>query len=141
MADPVFSTTLQLPAATAKDGTEVIEVIQGGASKQMPLPDALVVDKYNLAHFATTGACDLSKYQSFLIDLSAAGAKTVTFTNAPAGRSMTIVFKIKGKVGTITWPAGITWNESTAPEFGTNNTIVVLFWDGTNYIGARGAVN
>lgn len=134
-----FKTVLDLPNAVAKDGTEIIEVIQDGESRQMPLADAVKFSNYDLATGASSGVCDLAVSQTFTIDLTVAGTKAISFSNAPAARSKPIVLKFLGNIGSVTWPAGVVWNQNTAPEMGATLTLVVFYWDGANFIGAQGA--
>lgn len=94
------------------------------------------VDKYNVATGATTGAMDLDLQQSFIVD--ATSARTMSVSNVPVDRAMTLVIVFEGTGGVITWFSGITWNNDTPPELGTTRTVVVLFWDGTNWTGSEG---
>ena len=139
-AMPEVPTTPELEAAVAKNGTELIEVTQDGEAKQMSLVDALAFDKYDLKVQPSTGALDMSKQQVFTIDNSAATAKTLTFSGAPAGRAVTYVVVILGKAGAVTWPgvATLAWNADTPPDLGTNRTVVVLLWDGAIFTGMQG---
>ena len=81
---------------------------------------------------------DLNLAQVFTFTMS--GSRTLTISNEPgSGRTATLVLIISGNTGTITWPANVTWNASTAPTLGTNTTIVTLIWKGTGWVGAVGA--
>lgn len=65
--------------------------------------------------------------------------QNITLTNPPgADRAMTMVIKFKGKGGTITWPAGILWAEDKVPELSDTFTVVVLLWDGEEWVGSTG---
>lgn len=94
--------------------------------------------RYDLASISTTDTLDLATGNAFTIDAST--ARTLTFSNVPAGRNMTVVLTISGS-SAITWPAGIRWHGdgTTAPELGATWTIVVLSWDGTYWSGVLGA--
>lgn len=94
---------------------------------------------YDLVATTTTGACDLSVGNVFKIDNAASSAKTVVISKTPTGRATTVVVLITGNVGAVTWPAGITWGDNTAPELGPVLTNVILFWDGTRFVGSVGA--
>lgn len=96
------------------------------------------VDKYDLKVNTTTGAADLSSAQVFKVDNTTAGTKTVTVSNAPVGRAMTIVIKIKGAVGTIAYGNTVLWDGGSQPALGTAFTLITLFWDGTEFTGSAG---
>ena len=96
------------------------------------------VDKYDLKVTTTTGAADVNASQVFKIDNTTASAKTVTVTNAPAGRAMTIVVKIKGATGTIAYGNTVVWDGGAQPALGTTFTLITLFWDGTEFTGSAG---
>lgn len=81
---------------------------------------------------------DLNVAQVFVVDGTA--SRTLTFNNLPgAGRSMTVVVRVNGTGGTITWPVpggtAITWDDGSAPKLGSTRTIVTLFFDGTTWNG------
>ncbi|MAF06174.1 hypothetical protein [Herbaspirillum sp.] len=92
--------------------------------------------RYDLASISTTATLDLATGNEFTVDASV--ARTLTFANVPAGRSMTVVLSITG-ASAITWPPGIRWHDATAPELGATWTIVVLNYDGANWSGVLGA--
>jgi len=91
---------------------------------------------YSLDSISTTGDLDLSVGNEFVLDASV--SRTVTLSNAPTGRAMTVVMSISG-ASTVTWPSGIDWHGGTAPELGASWTVVVLNWDGANWRGVLGA--
>lgn len=136
---PVFKTISELEAATAKTGDELVEVVQGGNSRKMSVAELTKVDRYDLAAVAATSECDLATSQVFAIDNTVAGAKTLSFVNAPEGRALTAVVKITGNTGSVNWPGNIAWNQGTAPEMGATSTTVILFWDGASFVGNQGA--
>lgn len=81
---------------------------------------------------------DLNTAQVFVVD--GTGSRTLSFSNLPGtGRSMTVLVRVNGTGGTITWPAPggtvITWDEGSAPKLGATRTIVTLFYDGTTWNG------
>ena len=49
---------------------------------------------------------------------------------------LTIV--IKGKAGALTWPANVKWSGGAVPTYGDNKTVIVMLWDGTEFIGTLG---
>lgn len=120
-----------IPTFTLPGGTDGFEYIaKNGAWAKL--------DRYTLKIGSTTAALDLADRQTFTVDAST--NRTLTFSNAPgAGRSMTVVITVAGNAGQITWPAGIQWNAGTAPALGATFTVVVLFWNGTNWYGSTGA--
>lgn len=90
--------------------------------------------RYDLASGVATDTLDLAVRQVFRIDASA--NRTLAFANAPgAGRAMAVSIRIAGSAGTITWPSGIQWSESTAPELRGSWTQVMLLWDGVQWSG------
>jgi hypothetical protein len=97
-----------------------------------------VFERYTLKAVTATAALDLAVQQVF--NVSAATAKTLTFSNAPgANVAMTVIVKVTGNAAAITWPVGISWSGGTAPTLGASYTVVVLFWDGTSWVGSTGA--
>lgn len=65
--------------------------------------------------------------------------QNITLTNPPgADRAMTMVIKFKGKGGNITWPNDILWADDKVPELSDTFTVVVLMWDGEEWIGSAG---
>ena len=97
------------------------------------------LNTYDLGPVVTTGVCDISTSNVFTLANSSAGIKTISFTNAPAGRAMTVVVLVSGKVGNVIWPVGIIWSDNAAPQLGALVTNVVLLWDGTRFIGSVAA--
>lgn len=92
------------------------------------------LDRIDLSVASTTDTLDLAVRQVFRVD--ATSNKTLVFANAPgADRAMSVVVKLLGSGGIITWPAGIAWDNDTAPELGATFTTIVLFWDGTSWDG------
>lgn len=130
-----------LPFAEAVTGLELVEIVQGGASRKIYLADLIGFDTYDLDIEISEGAINLANSQIFRIDNKINRTVNLTITNQPAGRAMTIVLVIEGKVGTINWPGNIVWNNGTAPELGTNVSNVIIFWDGVRFLGTTGAVN
>lgn len=130
-----------LPFAEPVTGLELVEIVQGGASRKIYLADLIGFDTYDLDIEISEGAIDLANSQIFRIDNKVNRTVNLTITNQPAGRAMTIVLVVEGKVGTINWPGNIVWNNGTAPELGTNVSNVIIFWDGVRFLGTTGAVN
>lgn len=130
-----------LPFAEVVTGLELVEIVQGGASRKIYLADLIGFDTYDLDIEISEGAINLANSQIFRIDNKINRTVNLTITNQPAGRAMTIVLVIEGKVGTINWPGNIVWNNGTAPELGTNVSNVIIFWDGVRFLGTTGAVN
>lgn len=91
------------------------------------------LDRYDLLVTSTTGAMDVNVSQVFKVDGTA--SKTMSFTNLPANRAMTIVIVFAGAGAGLTWPAGLAWSNGTAPVLGTTRTVVTILWDGTNLTG------
>lgn len=94
------------------------------------------VDRYDLATGTTTGAMDMAIQQTYIIDITV--DRTLSVTNVPANRSLTLVIVFKGTGGKVTWFSGITWTGGEPPTLGTEKTVVVLLWDGTEWIGGLG---
>ncbi|QPI14614.1 putative tail fiber protein [Salmonella phage GEC_vB_MG] len=91
------------------------------------------LDRYDLLVTSTTGAMDVGVSQVFKVDGTA--SKTMSFTNLPANRAMTIVIVFAGSGASLTWPAGLSWSNGTAPVLGATRTVVTILWDGTNLTG------
>jgi hypothetical protein len=89
------------------------------------------LDHYDLKVIASTGELDMSLGNSFEIDASA--NRSITFKNAPAGRSQMLVVTFKGNAGTIGWPTSVAWSDGTTPTYAATRTVIVVYWDGTNY--------
>lgn len=100
-------------------------VRQNGAWKKL--------DRYDLLVTSTTGAMDVSVSQVFKVDGTA--SKTMSFTNLPTNRAMTIVIVFAGSGASLTWPSGLAWSNGTAPVLGTTRTVITILWDGTNLTG------
>jgi len=94
-------------------------------------PISLVLDRYDLAFQTTTGAGNLNVAQVFKIDNSTSSVKTVSFTNAPATRAMTVVLEITGSVGTVNLPAGVVYAQNVDSTLSTVKTMFIMFWNGT----------
>lgn len=95
-------------------------------------------NQYTLAISTATTVMNLAEHQIFTVN--AGSNRTLSFVNGPgASRTMTVVINVNGNSGTITWPSDIQWNAGQAPELGAAFTVVVLFWNGTTWIGSTGA--
>lgn len=95
-------------------------------------PVDLTLPRYDLAVAPIGSGGNLNNQQVFTVDNSVAGVKTMSFTNMPAGKAMTVVLVVTGNVGTIAIP-GITFAEGVENTVGPNKTIFVLFWDGSAF--------
>lgn len=88
--------------------------------------------QYSLPITTGTGVIDLSTTQIYKVDLSAAGTKTISFTNPPA-KAMTIIIEAVGNTGTISFPASVVNTTGIDTALGVVKTIFVLFWDTEKY--------
>ncbi|AXN57744.1 tail fiber protein [Acinetobacter phage ABPH49] len=88
----------------------------------------------------TTPVIDLSRQTvAFTLDNTGSAAKDVTFTNVPTSEYMLpLTIVIKGKAGAITWPANVKWSGGSQPTLGDSKTVIVMLWDGTEFIGTLG---
>lgn len=91
------------------------------------------LDRYDLLVTSSTGAMDVNVSQVFKVDGTA--NKTMSFTNLPANRAMTIVIVFTGSGASLTWPGNLAWSNGTAVTLGTTRTVVTILWDGTNLTG------
>lgn len=83
----------------------------------------------------SAGTIDLSSQQ--IAVFNGAVNQNIVLSNRPdSGRAMTVVIKFKGKGGTITWPSDILWADDKAPTLATTYTLVLLMWDGEEWIGS-----
>ena len=130
-----------LPEAEPVTGLELLEIVQGGASRRIYLADLIGFDTYDLAVELSEGVIELADSQVFRISNTVNRVINLSITNQPADRALTIVLVIEGKAGTINWPGNIVWNAGAAPELGTNVSNVIIFWDGVRFTGTTGAVN
>lgn len=104
-------------------------------------------DRYDtpITAIVATATLDPLVNQFFTV-ANASGAKTLTINAGPASRAMTIVLVVSGSGGTLTFTPGsgagtaVKWNTGTAPVFTGTKTVLTLLWDGTEWIGAQGAV-
>lgn len=95
---------------------------------------------YSLDVTHNTGVIDLEESQIAIIDATV--NRTISFTNPPASdKAVTVVIKLKGTGGVITWPAYIKWHNDTEPTLGTDYSIVTLLWDGEEWIGVQSMRN
>lgn len=90
----------------------------------------LALNRYDLALRNTTSAANLNDAQVFKIANAGATSKTLSFSNVPAGRAMTVVLVVRGNAGSILMPAGVEYATGIDNTLGTTRTIFVLFWDG-----------
>lgn len=130
-----------MPMAEPLTGLEFLEIVQAGQSRRAYIADLLGFDTYDLAIEISEGVLNLENSQVFRIDNKAAGVINLSLINPPADRAATVVVVIEGNVGTISWPAGVVWNDDTAPDLGVNISTIVFFWDGVRFIGSAGATN
>ncbi len=86
------------------------------------------LNRYDLNYVTTSATLDTSLAQDFIVDLTASGTKTLTFTNLPTNRSMALVITFLGNTGTMVWTNTINWANGTAPSLGPNQTTVVIHW-------------
>lgn len=93
------------------------------------------LDRYDLRVMSATGALDAAVSNVFTVDGTT--SKTITISNLPAGRAMTVVVKFIGKGGSMTWPTPMAWSNGTQPALGTTRTILTFFWDGTDLTGVQ----
>lgn len=120
--------------ATTKDDVGLGSVRNVSSYSQSEIDTSISTGRYDLASATTTATLNLAQQQVFRV--AATSNRTLSFSNAPgSGRAMTVVVRLTGSSGTITWPAGIAWSDSTAPELMGTWTIVTLFWDGNTWSG------
>ena len=67
--------------------------------------------------------CSLGNYFTKTIN----GATTFTFSNVPASRAFSFVLAVTHTSGAITWPASVSWPNSTAPTLTTGKTHLFVF--------------
>lgn len=96
-------------------------------------------NRYDLNAQTTTGVCDVSLSNVFLLNATTTGTKTVSFTNLPTGRATTVVVLVSGNTGNVVWPSNIQWANGEAPTMSPTMTNVVFLYDGTRLIGSVGA--
>lgn len=129
-------------SAPANDGHQWIYKGTGWAS----------FDRYDLPiqQISATATIDPANYLVAKIDNSAATAKTITLADGPkaagaiGARALTVVVKINGSAGVITFAATgatvLVWNGGTPPSLTGTRTVLTFFWDGVEWTGSSGAV-
>lgn len=132
-----------LTAATSVSGTDVVPVVQGGATKKAAvslLPYAPIVEAVNTvaASGAEQALPDPSVQSISRITLTA--NCTLTFPAAGPGKSFTLVLVQDGTGSrTVTWPGTVKWPGGTAPTLSTGagkiDYLSFLCTDGTNWAG------
>ncbi|MBW6072731.1 hypothetical protein, partial [Pseudomonas aeruginosa] len=65
-------------------------------------------------------------------------ARTITLGDGPSGRMITAVLVLTGTV-IPTFSGNFKWNDNTAPEAAATKTVITLLWDGSEWLGAKGA--
>lgn len=93
------------------------------------------LDRYDLRVMSATGVLDASVANVFEMD--GTSNKTLSITNLPTGRAMTVVVKFLGNGGSMTWPTPMAWSNGTPPTLGVTRTIVTFFWDGKDLTGVQ----
>lgn len=95
-------------------------------------------DRYDLSVVTTTSVLDFAVNQVFKVDNTTASVKSLVVQNAPAGRAITVPVIIMGKVGTVNFPAGVTWDQNKVPTLSDTKTTIIFLWDGTSLTGSKG---
>ena len=81
-----------------------------------------------------------------IVTNTGATAKTITLGDGPKApaRAMTLVMKINGAAGVITFaPTGATalvWNGGSPPSLTGSRTVLTFLWDGVEWVGCAGSV-
>lgn len=147
-------------AAAAAQAAAGLPALAGNRRKPLAVSDdetlATFRDELSLAKFidrqtvvsAAIGTVNLDLASSSVFQLTLTGNTTLTVSNAPTmiNETYTIVVRIiQGATArTLNWFAGITWlNANGVPATPAANKTIeyILSWDGTNWIGRRGAGN
>jgi hypothetical protein len=109
-------------------------------------------DRYDLPvqAISATATVDPATNLFAKVDNSAATAKTITLGDGPkaggaiGARALTVVMKINGAAGVITFAATgatvLVWNGGSPPTLTGSRTILTFLWDGVEWTGASGAV-
>lgn len=140
MSNPTLVTIGDLEAEATLTDEALLEIEQGGASKAVSMGQIKAhVDSYtksesNTLHgflhtpmVTTTGAMSVAAGQAF--KLNAGSGRTVSFTNIPSGKALTVVVKVMGN-GTVTWPAGTVWVDKVPVLKATHTYVSFLLMDG-----------
>lgn len=110
------------------------EEINATIYSKQEIDNSISTKRYDVASTAASATLNLASQQVFRV--SATNNRALSFSNAPgSGRAMTVVIRLTGSNGTITWPSGIIWDEGAAPELRDSWTAVALLWDGTHWYG------
>lgn len=132
----VYDTSSTTPQARTSSGWVNVPVLEAPADSgyYVRVNSAWKkLDRYDLLVTSSTGAMDVNVSQVFKVDGTA--NKTMSFTNLPPNRAMTIVIVFSGSGASLTWPGTLAWSNGTAVTLGTTRTVVTILWDGTNLTG------
>lgn len=140
MSNPTLVTIGDLEAEATLTDEALLEIEQGGASKAVSMGQIKAhVDSYtksesNTLHgflhtpmVTTTGAMSVAAGQAF--KLNAGSGRTVSFTNIPSGKALTVVVKVMGD-DTVTWPADTVWVDKVPVLKATHTYVSFLLMDG-----------
>lgn len=122
-----------------KDGAGFIQYLTDSSGtvtfKAKADPTSTGFNRYDLpVATSANGVLDLSLNQIFKIDASATGAAiTMSFTNPPAPKSMTVVVQVNGSTRSVNIPAGAVVMEGVDNTLGTVLSIMTFFYDGTKF--------
>lgn len=99
-------------------------------------------DRYDLAirSASATINIDASKDQVVALDNTTSTAKVISIANFDSSRSTTLVVRIKGVTGAISYGGtNIRWdtrmNNGSPPELSTYRTVLIFLWDGEVWTG------
>lgn len=104
----------------------------GAAARPVSVDVNTSFSKYDLGVATTTGELNLAANQVFTLVNNTNTGKTLSITNAPANRAMTVVVKVAGSSGSVGFPAGAKLADGVDATLGTVSTIFVMLVIGTD---------
>lgn len=144
LADPTGDITgkYYVRKADTKTWTEIKLAPSDGKLYMSKGDDWVAFDRYDLAIRAASATIniDASKDQVVALDNTTATAKVISIANFSASRSTTLVVRIKGSTGAISYGGtNIRWdtrmNNGSPPELSTYRTVLIFLWDGEVWTG------
>lgn len=100
-------------------------------------------ETYDLDVYSSGPYLYVSRYR--VIKVSVTSNKTLSFLgDPPDGQALTMVVHLYGSSmasRSVTWPSEITWSGGEAPVLDGTDALVLLFWNGSEWIGALGALS
>lgn len=133
----IYMTIGDLPQADTKTGEELVEVFQGGKSRQMQVGELAKFNSYDVAVSEDTAISTDS--QCFIVKNDEVKPVRILLPqNMPEGRARVFTIVIYGSVNEIQWDDRIYWSDKRVPILSKEVTIVTVLWDSIRFHGGVG---